>query len=47
VVDELTATTGLVTNEVVPALRATGPNLERGGLELARLHRNADRPASR
>ena len=37
VVDELTDETGLVTSEMVPAFRATGPGLERGGLRLARL----------
>jgi PII-like signaling protein len=36
-VDELTSETGLVTSEVVPAFRATGPGLTHGGLELARL----------
>jgi PII-like signaling protein len=35
VVDELTDETGLVTSELVPAHRATGPELERGGLRLA------------
>lgn len=35
VVDELTDETGLVTSEMVPAFRATGPALERGGLRLA------------
>jgi hypothetical protein len=35
IVDELTAETGLVTSEMVPALRATGPGLEHGGLELS------------
>lgn len=34
-VDELTTETGLVTSEMVPAFRATGPNLQRGGLRLA------------
>jgi PII-like signaling protein len=37
VVDELTHETGLVTSEIVPAFRATGPGLERGGLRLAEL----------
>jgi PII-like signaling protein len=37
VVDELTQETGLVTSEMVPAFRATGPTLTRGGLRLARL----------
>jgi PII-like signaling protein len=35
IVDELTAETGLVTSEQVPALRATGPDIARGGLRLA------------
>jgi PII-like signaling protein len=35
IVDELTADTGLVTSEQVPALRATGPDIARGGLLLA------------
>jgi PII-like signaling protein len=35
IVDEVTAETGLVTSEVVPALRAAGPEAEHGGLELA------------
>jgi PII-like signaling protein len=34
-VDELTDETGLVTSEMVPAYRATGPELKRGGLRLA------------
>ena len=37
IVDELTAETGLVTSEMVPAFRATAPQLEQGGLRLARL----------
>lgn len=36
IIDELTDETGLVTSEMVPALRATGPDLVRGGLRLAR-----------
>ena len=36
IVDELTDETGLVTSELVPAFRATGPELARGGLRLAR-----------
>lgn len=36
-IDELTDQTGVVTSEMVPALRATGPTLTRGGLRLARL----------
>jgi PII-like signaling protein len=35
IVDELTDETGLVTSELVPGYRATGPGLERGGLRLA------------
>jgi PII-like signaling protein len=35
IVDEVTDETGLVTSEVVPALRAAGPELEHGGLRLA------------
>jgi PII-like signaling protein len=35
VVSELTAETGLVTSEMVPAFRATGPGLVEGGLELS------------
>lgn len=35
IVDELTDQTGLVTSEMVPAFRATGPGLERGGTRLA------------
>ena len=35
IVDELTDEAGLVTSEVVPALRATGPETEHGGLALA------------
>ncbi len=38
VVDELTAETGLVTSELVPAFRAAGPDLREGGLRLARPH---------
>lgn len=37
IVDELTDETGLVSSEMVPAFRATGPHGERGGLTLARL----------
>jgi PII-like signaling protein len=36
-VDEVTKRTGLVTSEMVPAARATGPALTRGGLTLATL----------
>jgi PII-like signaling protein len=35
IVDELTDETGLVTSEQVPALRASGPGIARGGLRLA------------
>ena len=35
VVDGVTDEDGLVTSEMVPAFRATGPDLERGGLRLA------------
>jgi PII-like signaling protein len=38
IVDELTRETGLVTSEIVPALRASGPGIEHGGLELAQPH---------
>jgi PII-like signaling protein len=36
IVDELTNETGLVTSEVVPALRAGGPDVRHGGLKLAK-----------
>lgn len=36
IVDEVTVQTGLVTSELVPAVRATGPQGRHGGLELAR-----------
>ncbi len=35
IVDQMTRVTGLVTSELVPALRAAGPGIEHGGLELA------------
>jgi len=35
IIDELTDETGLVTSELVPAFRASGPDVERGGLQLA------------
>lgn len=35
IVDEVTAETGLVTSEMVPAYRSTGPDLRRGGFKLA------------
>jgi PII-like signaling protein len=35
IVDELTDETGLVTSEQVPAVRASGPGIARGGLRLA------------
>jgi len=37
VVDQVTGASGLVTSEMVPAFRATGPEVHRGGLHLARL----------
>jgi hypothetical protein len=43
IVDELTAETGLVTSELVPALRAGTPDGERGGLTLAAPLRTQDR----
>jgi PII-like signaling protein len=42
IIDRLTDETGLVTSEMVPAFRATGPELERGGLDLARLDHTAE-----
>lgn len=36
VIDPLTSDAGLVTSEIVPAFRATGPGIVRGGLRLAR-----------
>jgi PII-like signaling protein len=42
IVDEMTGQTGLVTSELVPALRAAGPGMEHGGLTLAAPH--AHRP---
>lgn len=44
VIDELTSESGLVTIETVPAFRATGPEIERGGLKLARLHERPPGP---
>ncbi len=41
IVDEMTGETGLVTSEIVPALRAAGPGIEHGGLKLAALHGSA------
>jgi PII-like signaling protein len=38
IVDEMTHESGLVTSELVPALRAAGPGIEHGGLELAARH---------
>jgi PII-like signaling protein len=38
IVDEMTAETGLVTSEIVPALRAAGPGIAHGGLGLAARH---------
>ncbi len=34
-IDQLTSDTGLVTSEMVPAYRATGPGIAHGGLKLA------------
>ncbi len=36
VIDPLTSSAGLVTSEIVPAYRATGPGIVSGGLKLAR-----------
>ncbi|HEY7622246.1 MAG TPA: DUF190 domain-containing protein [Solirubrobacteraceae bacterium] len=38
IVDELTDEAGLVTSEMVPAFRASGPEITRGGFTLARPH---------
>ena len=38
IVDEVTDEAGLVTSEIVPAVRASGPNIEHGGLALAAKH---------
>jgi PII-like signaling protein len=38
IVDQMTSESGLVTSEIVPALRAAGPGIEHGGLELAARH---------
>jgi PII-like signaling protein len=38
IVDRMTGETGLVTSEIVPALRAAGPGIEYGGLVLAARH---------
>jgi PII-like signaling protein len=38
IVDEMTGETGLVTSEIVPALRAGAPGFEHGGLRLAQPH---------
>ncbi len=38
IVDEMTGESGLVTSELVPALRAAGPGIAHGGLELAARH---------
>jgi PII-like signaling protein len=37
IVDEVTDEAGVVTSEMVPAFRATGPSIEQGGLRMARL----------
>jgi PII-like signaling protein len=42
-VDQLTDQTGLLTSELVPAFRVTGPNLTRGGLRLADLRTGVSR----
>ena len=42
VVDALTTETGLVTSEMIPALRATGPDIKSGGLRLAHLDEGRD-----
>ena len=39
VIDELTTERGLVTSEIVPALRASGGRRQRGGTRLAPRHR--------
>jgi PII-like signaling protein len=41
IVDRTTRETGLVTSELVPALRAAGPQIEHGGLELATARRGS------
>jgi PII-like signaling protein len=41
IVDRMTRESGLVTSEIVPALRAAGPGIEHGGLALAEPHRGA------
>jgi len=38
IIDEMTSESGLVTSEIVPALRAAGSGIEHGGLELAARH---------
>ncbi len=38
IVDEMTSETGLVTSEIVPALRASGPGIVHGGFDLAERH---------
>jgi PII-like signaling protein len=43
IVDAMTRASGLVTSEIVPALRASGPGVEHGGLALAELHRGPSR----
>jgi PII-like signaling protein len=42
IIDGLTDETGLVTSEMVPAFRARGADVERGGLDLARLEPTAE-----
>jgi PII-like signaling protein len=41
IVDQMTRESGLVTSEIVPALRAAGPGIEHGGLALAEPYRGA------
>jgi len=38
IIDEMTRESGIVTSELVPALRAAGPSIEHGGLQLAARH---------
>jgi PII-like signaling protein len=45
IVDELTAETGLVTSELVPALRTGAPGFEHGRLSLAPVHPRGERTA--
>lgn len=47
IIDEMTRERGLLTSELVPALRVTGPDIAHGGLRLAERHgaRPGDMPA--